>query len=72
MNSNGLVHFNECLNYVHKKMKHSNQKYPSKDHARKVAARLRVTGRGNNGVIYLEGQKTIMMEDNDEVIPFRY
>ncbi|KZZ88390.1 xaa-Pro aminopeptidase [Ascosphaera apis ARSEF 7405] len=46
-------------------------KYPAKAHARKVAAKLKEDGCGDAGVIYLEGQKTHMVEDNDEAMHFR-
>ncbi|KAI5309438.1 hypothetical protein KEM55_003233, partial [Ascosphaera atra] len=46
-------------------------KYPAKAHARKVAAKLKEEGCGDSGVIYLEGQKTHMVEDNDEAMHFR-
>ncbi|KAL1978262.1 hypothetical protein VTN31DRAFT_1121 [Thermomyces dupontii] len=42
-------------------------KYPAKQHARKVAARLGVT----TGLIYLEGQPTVLVEDSDQPVPFR-
>lgn len=48
-------------------------KYPAKAHARKVAEYLRRNGHNTqDGVIYLEAQKTRMIEDNDEPVPFRY
>lgn len=46
-------------------------KYPAKDHAKRVAARIRELGHGEAGIIYLEGQKTQMIEDNDGTMPFR-
>jgi Xaa-Pro dipeptidase len=46
-------------------------KYPAKAHARRVAVALRNLGQGDAGVIYLEGQKTRMIEDSDEEMPFR-
>lgn len=47
-------------------------KYPAKSHARRVADLLRSHGHvGQPGVIYLESQKTRMIEDNDEAMPFR-
>ncbi|EEH08670.1 prolidase [Histoplasma capsulatum G186AR] len=46
-------------------------KYPAKAHAKRVAARIRELGYGESGVIYLEGQKTQMIEDNDGSMPFR-
>jgi Xaa-Pro dipeptidase len=47
-------------------------KYPAKEHAKKVAAYLRSHGYTGDGIIYLEGQKTRLIEDNDEPVPFRY
>ena len=47
------------------------EKYPAKAHARKVAEHIQKKHPGANGVIYLEGQKTRMIEDNDEAQPFR-
>ncbi|KAL3473645.1 putative Xaa-Pro aminopeptidase pepP [Aspergillus californicus] len=45
-------------------------KYPAKAHARRVAEGLKAFGyRG--GAIYLEAQKTRLIEDNDEPVPFR-
>ncbi|KAI9879450.1 MAG: hypothetical protein M1830_008497 [Pleopsidium flavum] len=46
-------------------------KYPAKAHAAKVAAYLKNKHHNVDGVIYLEGQKTRMLEDNDEPQPFR-
>ncbi|KKK23250.1 hypothetical protein P175DRAFT_0511126 [Aspergillus ochraceoroseus IBT 24754] len=45
-------------------------KYPAKAHARRVADGLKALGH-NGGVIYLEAQKTRLIEDNDEPVPFR-
>lgn len=47
-------------------------KYPAKAHAAKVAAYIKSTHAGANGVIHLESQKTRMIEDNDEPQPFRF
>ena len=47
-------------------------KYPAKAHAANVVAYLRRQESNINGVIYLEGQKTRMIEDNDEAMLFRY
>ncbi|TVY46977.1 putative Xaa-Pro aminopeptidase, partial [Lachnellula occidentalis] len=47
------------------------RKYPAKEHARKVVEYLRKKNPDINGVIYLEGQKTKMIEDNDGEAPFR-
>ncbi|KAL8690791.1 MAG: hypothetical protein Q9218_003840 [Villophora microphyllina] len=48
------------------------QKYPAKNHCSKVAGYLRSQHNiSSNSVIYLEGQKTKLLEDNDEPQPFR-
>jgi Xaa-Pro dipeptidase len=47
-------------------------KYPAKAHARKVVEYIKKTQPDATGVLYLEGQKTRMIEDNDEPMPFRY
>ncbi len=46
-------------------------KYPAKAHARRVVEWMRAKNPGVSGVLYLEGQKTRMIEDNDETQPFR-
>ncbi|KAL1999150.1 hypothetical protein VTN02DRAFT_4965 [Thermoascus thermophilus] len=47
-------------------------KYPAKAHARRVAEYLRARGHHDgDGLIYLEAQKTRLIEDNDEPVPFR-
>ncbi|KAI4278646.1 MAG: hypothetical protein LQ337_000886 [Flavoplaca oasis] len=48
-------------------------KYPAKAHCAKVASYLqtRSANAAGNAVIYLEGQKTVLIEDNDEPRPFR-
>ena len=48
-------------------------KYPAKEHARRVVEWMRSHAKGKEvkGVLYLEGQKTRMIEDNDESMPFR-
>ncbi|RAH73600.1 aminopeptidase P family protein [Aspergillus aculeatinus CBS 121060] len=46
-------------------------KYPAKAHARRVAQGLQSYGNGRHGIIYLEAQKTRLIEDNDEAMPFR-
>lgn len=46
-------------------------KYPAKSHASSVARSLR-KGPDERVVIYLEAQKTRMIEDSDETMPFRY
>lgn len=47
-------------------------KYPAKEHARKVVEYIRSKEPNAEGLLYLEGQKTVMIEDNDEAAPFRY
>jgi hypothetical protein len=47
------------------------RKYPAKDHARRVADYIQNAGFGPDGVIYLESQKTRMIEDNDTAQRFR-
>ncbi|KAJ5143105.1 uncharacterized protein N7515_001892 [Penicillium bovifimosum] len=44
-------------------------KYPAKAHARRVAESLKA--QGGAGAIYLEAQKTRLIEDSDEDMPFR-
>lgn len=48
-------------------------KYPAKQHAENVVEWIKGNQGlvGEEGVIYLEGQKTRMQEDNDEAVPFR-
>ncbi|KAL4889118.1 putative Xaa-Pro aminopeptidase pepP [Aspergillus ambiguus] len=46
-------------------------KYPAKAHARRVAEYLQGHSQGKPGIIYLEAQKTRLIEDNDETMPFR-
>ena len=57
-------------------MKHQDDilqgKYPAKAHCSKVAAYLKEKiGIDGPSRIYLQGQKTRMIEDNDEPQPFR-
>jgi Xaa-Pro dipeptidase len=47
-------------------------KYPAKRHAQRVVEWMRKTNPEINGVLYLESQKTRMIEDNDETQPFRF
>jgi hypothetical protein len=48
-------------------------KYPAKRHAQRVVEWMRKTNPEiNEGVLYLESQKTKMIEDNDEAQPFRF
>ncbi|KAJ9221349.1 hypothetical protein DTO271D3_8991 [Paecilomyces variotii] len=42
-------------------------KYPAKQHVRRVAARLGVS----HGLIYLEGKPTTYLDDSDQTVPFR-
>jgi hypothetical protein len=51
---------------------HLDSKYPAKDHARRIADRIQAAGFGPDGIIYLEGQKTRLIEDNDSPQKFRY
>ncbi|KAE8442106.1 hypothetical protein EG329_003812 [Mollisiaceae sp. DMI_Dod_QoI] len=48
-------------------------KYPAKEHAKRVVDWMHKKKHGHKvgGVLYLEGQKTKMIEDNDEAEPFR-
>ncbi|KAH0536994.1 hypothetical protein FGG08_006166 [Glutinoglossum americanum] len=46
------------------------EKYPAKAHAERVAAYIKAKEPNADGVIYLEGQKTSMIEDCDEAQPF--
>jgi hypothetical protein len=46
-------------------------KYPAKEHARKVAEYIRRKNPVATGVLYLEAQKTKLIEDNDGDAPFR-
>ncbi|KUJ19111.1 putative Xaa-Pro aminopeptidase pepP [Mollisia scopiformis] len=49
-------------------------KYPAKEHAKRVVEWMQRNKDGDGevgGVLYLEGQKTKMIEDNDEAAPFR-
>ncbi|KAF2684570.1 putative Xaa-Pro aminopeptidase [Lentithecium fluviatile CBS 122367] len=46
-------------------------KYPAKAHAKKVAEWIVAKGGDNTGTIYLEAQKSKLLEDNDSEAPFR-
>ncbi|EXJ67141.1 xaa-Pro dipeptidase [Cladophialophora psammophila CBS 110553] len=46
-------------------------KYPAKAHCRRVAQYLIDAGFSRHGVIYLEAQKTHMVEDDDQAMHFR-
>ena len=46
-------------------------KYTAKAHARRVVEYIKKSRPDAHGVLYLEGQKTRMIEDNDEAQPFR-
>lgn len=51
-------------------------KYPAKEHAAKVLDLLRMDGKVHSYLsipfLYLVSQKTRMIEDNDEAMPFRW
>jgi Xaa-Pro dipeptidase len=47
------------------------QKYPAKAHCQRVAKYLTDRGLSHNGIIYLEAQKTRMVEDDDQADHFR-
>jgi hypothetical protein len=47
-------------------------KYPAKAHARRVVEYIRKKSPNATGTLYLESQKTRMIEDNDEPMPFRW
>lgn len=51
---------------------HLDGKYPAKNHAKRVANYIRAAGFGPDGLIYLESQKTRLIEDNDTPQKFRY
>ncbi|KAF7865836.1 hypothetical protein EAF04_006001 [Stromatinia cepivora] len=74
----GLEHWTRQIHHsnmgLNKKMamdKILEGKYPAKEHARKVVEYIRSKEPGAEGVLYLEAQKTVMIEDNDEAAPFR-
>ena len=46
--------------------------YPAKQHARRVAQNLASRGIAGKGLIYLESQKTRLLEDSDTPEIFRY
>ncbi|CZT06946.1 probable Probable Xaa-Pro aminopeptidase pepP [Rhynchosporium graminicola] len=46
-------------------------KYPAKAHAKAVVKWMKTKNPSVSGVLYLEGQKTRMIEDNDSEAPFR-
>lgn len=46
-------------------------KYPAKAHAKRVVEYIRKKNPNATGTLYLEGQKTRMIEDNDGEAPFR-
>ena len=46
-------------------------KYPAKSHAQRVANYIEAAGLPKEGIIYVESQKTRLIEDNDEPVPFR-
>lgn len=46
-------------------------KYPAKSHAKRVVEYIKRQRTDAQGILYLEGQKTRMIEDNDEPQSFR-
>ncbi|KAF2836142.1 putative Xaa-Pro aminopeptidase pepP [Patellaria atrata CBS 101060] len=56
--------------HIHDGPSKPNGKYPAKQHAKQVKDYILRNG-GTEGVIYLEAQKTRMLEDNDSAAPFR-
>jgi Xaa-Pro dipeptidase len=46
-------------------------KYPAKAHARRVAEYIKKSRPTVSGVLYLEGQRDKLIEDNDSTVPFR-
>ena len=73
---NSLLVFLSILAHIHQSKMASvdsilSNKYPAKSHARRVAEIIR-TRHGLVGAIYLEAQRTRLIEDNDEPMPFRY
>lgn len=50
---------------------HLQGKYPAKEHAKRVGDHIQASGFGPDGVIYLEGQKTRLIEDSDMAQKFR-
>ncbi|KAF5004787.1 hypothetical protein FDECE_8726 [Fusarium decemcellulare] len=46
-------------------------KYPAKSHAKRVVELIRNKVPDANGILYLEGRMTKLLEDNDEPEPFR-
>ncbi|OWP07479.1 hypothetical protein B2J93_5008 [Marssonina coronariae] len=46
-------------------------KYPAKAHAKRVVEWMRKTDPDVSGILFLEGQKTRMIEDSDSEAPFR-
>lgn len=51
---------------------HLEGKYPAKEHAKRVADYIISSGFSSDGVIYLEAQKTRLVEDDDTEQRFRY
>jgi hypothetical protein len=51
---------------------HLEGKYPAKDHAKRVADYIQASNFGPNALIYLESQKTRLIEDTDTAQKFRY
>jgi Xaa-Pro dipeptidase len=51
--------------------RHLEGKYPAKAHAKRVADAIKASGVTQDGLIYLQGQKTHLIEDNDTPQKFR-
>lgn len=47
------------------------EKYPAKAHCKRVANYITAQGKSRDGVIYVEAQKTHMVEDDDQAMHFR-
>jgi len=47
------------------------EKYPAKAHCRRVAEYLSHHGKPHDGVVYLEAQRTHIVEDDDQAMHFR-
>ena len=76
MTAKALISFrsHNCLKSIDTMAKHDDilkDKYPAKAHAKQVVEYLKSKGANVDGVLYLEGQKTHMNEDNDQEAPFR-
>ena len=73
LNSSTLRRFSSFSTTMDRQDSILNGKYPAKAHCAKVAAYLKKTVKDDGPArIYLQGQKTRMIEDNDEPQPFRF